>query len=105
MTDYFNNERLNSAALKKLIPLFINEVTQDLQHFSTAHKKGQFKLCLEVLHKMKGSSLSFGISVLANQCIKIHRLISDENISQTNLEVHRLEVIVQELTLESTKLT
>jgi len=67
MSNHFNNPRLNSDELRQLIPVFMSEIKEDFTKLEVALLAGEYEFCLEILHKIKGSALSFGITVLVDK--------------------------------------
>lgn len=66
MANSFNNSRLNTDYLIKLIPIYVKELIKDHKLARTFLETNNAKALSEVLHKMKGSALSFGVNELAD---------------------------------------
>lgn len=97
----FANDRLNSAPLQALIPIFIEELKADHQSFQLNYKLKNFEFCFQSIHKIKGSALSFGIYDLADQLMSIRSALRDQNIEQAEIEVNLLNSLIEELQREA----
>ena len=97
----FDNGRLNSAPLQALIPIFIEELKTDYQSFQLNYKLKNFEICFELIHKITGSALSFGICDLANQLMFIRSALRDENTELAEEEVNLLDSLIEELQQEA----
>ncbi len=104
MSSHFNNPRLNSVELRKLIPIFVSEITEDLNAFEAAFNSADYKFSLEVLHKIKGSALSFGITALEEKAKELLGLIRLEKLQHAFKELISLKLLIRELSEESKKI-
>ena len=105
MSQYFNNPRLNSTELRKLIPVFIREIIEDSTKFELAFKATDYENCSEILHKIKGSSLSFGITALAQISMEMGNFIQAKEYHSAIGEMNNLKQLIRELIEESNKMT
>ena len=97
----FDNDRLNSARLQALIPIFIEELKADHQCFQLNYKLKNFEICFQLIHKIEGSSLNFGIYDLADQLMLIRSALRDQNTEQAEVEVNVLNFLILELQQEA----
>ena len=73
LKNIFDNDRINSEALKRLVPLYVNELNKDLLELdfkSKAEEEGDFNRL--TFHKIKGDALSYGV-------IELVELIKNRN--------------------------
>ena len=105
MSNYFDNPRLVSAELRKLIPVFMDEVAVDGMRLELAFNLADYQACLDLLHKIKGTSISFGISILADKTKAFRESLEKKKYDVALVDLSRLKEIIEELQLEVKKMT
>jgi HPt (histidine-containing phosphotransfer) domain-containing protein len=104
MSNYFENPRLISVEQKKLIPVFMEEITSDVRKLVLAINATDSQRCLELTHKISGTSISFGISILANKAELVRMSIQENSLERAAEELKGLRTVLIELQEEAKKM-
>lgn len=103
MSNYFENNRLYSEKLKALIPIFAEEIRQDFLEAQRYLSILNAESCSSVLHKMKGSAVSYGVDELVVIIQRLRSEIIAEQHVRCQISMDRIGVIVSALVEESKK--
>tara|TARA_B110000503_G_scaffold130331_1_gene203598 strand:+ start:3847 stop:4164 length:318 start_codon:yes stop_codon:yes gene_type:complete len=104
MSNYFDNPRLVSAELRKLIPVFMDEIAEDVMRLELAFNIADYQYCLEISHKIKGTSLSFGILLLDDKTKYFRAYLHENKYDVASVEMDSIKKVIKELQEEVQKM-
>ncbi len=80
--------------MQKLISMFIKELPKQLQELDQAVEVNNRVLCVEILHKLRGSCLTCGADILNNEGEKLSDTINS-NLTNDSLTTHDIHKAAQ----------
>ncbi|MFT6167536.1 MAG: hypothetical protein ACJAV5_000401 [Vicingaceae bacterium] len=104
MSNYLDNPRLGSTELRKLIPVFMDEIVEDVMRLELAFNIADYQICLELLHKIKGTSISFGVLILGDKTKAFREYLQENKYDVASVELNSIKIIIKELQEEVQKM-
>ena len=96
LATFFDADEKRMNFLKAILPIYVQELNKAVVQMKNAYQAKDTDAFLAIIHKMKGSALTFGAKPISSECILIedkYELIKD--ITEIDIEV--LLVAVEEL--------
>ena len=79
-----DDKRLNF--LEAILPIYISELNKSVAKLNTVHSENNAKEFSAVIHKMKGSAVTFGAKPIYSECLLIEdKCAQTENINSIDL--------------------